>query len=334
MVCSGVAHAEHRRADGVDAQDSWVGSAAPSCSAGAVPIDRSRSTNMVEQMIDQFRQDRLVLDPAGGHAQAHRALESGFYHIALGADVPVVPGYLVTRAKRASLSPAIRLSGNTRGHGPIARLLARRGSRHRAIRQWARSAARGIQRSSLALPARLPRRPDYSARAPNAVLAQLVRNVRRGAASRRAAANTVAVGLLRASTMRCRSKSARPPGGHRSRSPLGRKSTEPSSRGARARCTRPPRPARRADCVAELADVARPAVPSRRARKSAKARGRQARRCRASSMNPRAKVEIRSALAQGGIRTRRRSTDSRGRGGMCAACGSGPHWSPRRSGRR
>ena len=81
---------------------------------GAVGIDRSRAGNMVEQMIDEFgRRERFVLGipPEGTRSRADH-WKSGFYRIALGANVPVVPGYLDYRRKRAGLGAAIAMTGD------------------------------------------------------------------------------------------------------------------------------------------------------------------------------------------------------------------------------
>ncbi len=83
---------------------------------GAIAIDRSHSHNVVDQMIAQFEQrDALVLGipPEGTRSRAEH-WKSGFYHIALGARVPVVPGYLDFARKRAGLGPAIHLTGDVR----------------------------------------------------------------------------------------------------------------------------------------------------------------------------------------------------------------------------
>ncbi len=83
---------------------------------GAVAVDRSGSNNVVKQMISAFaEQDRLVLviPPEGTRGRAD-TWKSGFYHIALGAKVPVVPGYLDYRRKRAGLGPPIHLTGNVK----------------------------------------------------------------------------------------------------------------------------------------------------------------------------------------------------------------------------
>jgi len=83
---------------------------------GAVAIDRSRATGVVDQMIAELdRRDELalVIPPEATRSRADY-WKSGFYHIALGAKVPVVPGYLDYARKRAGLGPAIHLTGDVR----------------------------------------------------------------------------------------------------------------------------------------------------------------------------------------------------------------------------
>ena len=61
---------------------------------GGIPIQRHLSLNMVEQAIQGFRDNRefiLVLSPEGTRKKVER-WKMGFYHIALGAGVPIVPG--------------------------------------------------------------------------------------------------------------------------------------------------------------------------------------------------------------------------------------------------
>jgi len=83
---------------------------------GAVPIDRSRKTNMVEQMVEQFRSnDEFVLfvPPEGTRGRADH-WKSGFYHIARGADVPVAPCYLDYGRRRAGIGQPIAMTGDVR----------------------------------------------------------------------------------------------------------------------------------------------------------------------------------------------------------------------------
>ena len=99
-------------------KDSWVkGPLGPALKrVGAVGINRNRATNVVDQMIEQFRErDSFVLGiPPEGTRSRAETWKSGFYHIAKGAQVPVVPGYLDFARRRAGLGPAIMLTGDVR----------------------------------------------------------------------------------------------------------------------------------------------------------------------------------------------------------------------------
>ncbi len=83
---------------------------------GAVPVDRKGARNLVDQMIREFaKRDAftLVIPPEGTRRRTE-TWKSGFYHIARGADVPVVPGYLDYGRKRAGLGPPIALTGDVK----------------------------------------------------------------------------------------------------------------------------------------------------------------------------------------------------------------------------
>lgn len=97
-------------------KDTWFrGPMAPLLrNVGAVAIDRKRSRNIVGQMIEEFaRRDELVLaiPPEGtrGHSEYWK---SGFYHIARGADVPLLLGYMDYRRKRIGLGGPLHLTGD------------------------------------------------------------------------------------------------------------------------------------------------------------------------------------------------------------------------------
>lgn len=83
---------------------------------GAIGIDRSRASNVVDQMIARFKErEQLVLTiPPEGTRSLTKYWKSGFYHIACGAKVPVVPSYLDFSRKRAGLGPAITMTGDPR----------------------------------------------------------------------------------------------------------------------------------------------------------------------------------------------------------------------------
>ena len=81
---------------------------------GGVPIDRSQAHGMVEQMVAQFEQRErfhLVIPPEGTRSRAD-AWKSGFYRIALGAGVPIVPGFLDYRSKEGGFLEPIDLTGD------------------------------------------------------------------------------------------------------------------------------------------------------------------------------------------------------------------------------
>src|SRR4051812_17780734 len=83
---------------------------------GAVAIDRKGAHNVVQDMIEAFKRDDelvLVIPPEGTRRRAEY-WRSGFYHIARGANVPVVPGYLDYDRKRAGLGPVIHLTGDVK----------------------------------------------------------------------------------------------------------------------------------------------------------------------------------------------------------------------------
>ncbi len=99
-------------------KDSWVkGPMRPVMHGlGAVAIDRSHAKNVVEQMVAEFdRRDAFVLAiPPEGTRSRVEHWKSGFYHIALGAKVPVVPGYLDYGRKRAGLGEPVTMTGDAR----------------------------------------------------------------------------------------------------------------------------------------------------------------------------------------------------------------------------
>lgn len=81
---------------------------------GGVPVRRDRSHNMVDQMIELFRSsDELILTvpPEGTRGRAAH-WRSGFYHIALGAGVRVIPGYLDYATRIGGVGAPIDLTGD------------------------------------------------------------------------------------------------------------------------------------------------------------------------------------------------------------------------------
>ncbi len=58
-----------------------------------LPVDRSQRTNFVQQVVDEFnKRDSLqvIITPEGTRRKVEK-LKSGFYYIAKGASIPIVP---------------------------------------------------------------------------------------------------------------------------------------------------------------------------------------------------------------------------------------------------
>jgi len=81
---------------------------------GVMPIDRARTNNLVSQSIARFsRCDRLALVvPPSGTRKRVLYWKTGFYHIANGAGVPIVLGFLDYRRKVGGFGPIVRPTGD------------------------------------------------------------------------------------------------------------------------------------------------------------------------------------------------------------------------------
>jgi 1-acyl-sn-glycerol-3-phosphate acyltransferase len=81
---------------------------------GGVPIDRSARRNVVGQAIERFqRSERLILAvPPEATRKRSAFWKTGFYHIAQGAGVPIVLGYVDYGRKVAGLGPAVVPTGD------------------------------------------------------------------------------------------------------------------------------------------------------------------------------------------------------------------------------
>ena len=81
---------------------------------GGVPVDRSRKANLVEQMAEQFaaREDLLLTIAPEGSRAVTGCWKSGFYQIALAANVPILCGWIDYEAKRGGIGPAIMPTGD------------------------------------------------------------------------------------------------------------------------------------------------------------------------------------------------------------------------------
>ncbi len=81
---------------------------------GCVPIDRSSSHDVVNNMRDEFAaRDSMVLAiPPEGTRSAVREWKSGFYHIAVAAAVPIVLSVLDYRRKTMSIAAIVHPGGD------------------------------------------------------------------------------------------------------------------------------------------------------------------------------------------------------------------------------
>jgi len=83
---------------------------------GGIPVRRDIRSNMVEQMAQALREadDMGLLIPVAGTRKKTPYWKSGFYYIALQADVPVALGFLDYARKEAGIGPVIRLTGDVK----------------------------------------------------------------------------------------------------------------------------------------------------------------------------------------------------------------------------
>ena len=83
-------------------------------SIGAMPVNRRESTNMVDQVAAKFDEyDELIIgiSPEGTRSKTSR-WRTGFYYIALKAEVPIVMAYLDYKNKVCGLGPNIKPTGD------------------------------------------------------------------------------------------------------------------------------------------------------------------------------------------------------------------------------
>ena len=81
---------------------------------GGIPVNRARSGNLVQATVDAYNSNQrlIVIVPPEGTRSKVTQWKTGFYHIALGADVPIALGYLDFRRKEAGLSRMFEPTGN------------------------------------------------------------------------------------------------------------------------------------------------------------------------------------------------------------------------------
>lgn len=81
---------------------------------GGIPVDRNKKENVVEQTVQRFKaadEFVLVIAPEGTRKKVAR-WKSGFYYIALGAGVPILPAYVDNKNKVIGFGPFFDPTGN------------------------------------------------------------------------------------------------------------------------------------------------------------------------------------------------------------------------------
>ena len=81
---------------------------------GGIPVERSKKQSLTDQIIQKFNaaDNLLVAVPAEGTRKRVEKWKSGFYYAALGANVPILPGYLDFKKKEGGFGEPIYLTGN------------------------------------------------------------------------------------------------------------------------------------------------------------------------------------------------------------------------------
>ena len=81
---------------------------------GGTPVDRSKSVNMVQAIIDIFNEKEefiLAISPEGTRKKTEK-WKTGFYHIAKGANVPIIFNTFNFEKKQYFISKPYYLTGN------------------------------------------------------------------------------------------------------------------------------------------------------------------------------------------------------------------------------
>ena len=83
-------------------------------STGGVPVDRSKNHGLVEAMTLKLKESdqMIVAVPAEGTRSWVTKWKTGFYHIAKGADVSLLMGFVDYKRKEVGFGPLIDLTGD------------------------------------------------------------------------------------------------------------------------------------------------------------------------------------------------------------------------------
>ena len=82
---------------------------------GGIPVNRDKASNLVAASAEAIRAAtgplQLIVPPEGTRSKT-RYWKTGFYHIALGAQVPIVMAFMDYEKKRSGLGPIFQPTGN------------------------------------------------------------------------------------------------------------------------------------------------------------------------------------------------------------------------------
>ena len=81
---------------------------------GGIPVYRSASKNMVAQSVEMFRNSEkliLTIPPEGTRSKVSH-WKTGFYYIALGAEIPIAMAFIDYKRKATGVGPTLYPTGN------------------------------------------------------------------------------------------------------------------------------------------------------------------------------------------------------------------------------
>ena len=81
---------------------------------GGIPVDRKRAKGFLDALVDEFRRRDwmwVAIAPEGTRSRTDH-LKSGFYQIALAADVPIALGYIDYGTRTVGIDTYLRMTGD------------------------------------------------------------------------------------------------------------------------------------------------------------------------------------------------------------------------------
>jgi 1-acyl-sn-glycerol-3-phosphate acyltransferase len=81
---------------------------------GGIPVDRSKHTSITKQVVEEFKKHKVFhigITPEGTR-KAVNSWRKGFYHIAIGAGVPIQLAYLDYAKKEAGITKIFHPTGD------------------------------------------------------------------------------------------------------------------------------------------------------------------------------------------------------------------------------